>query len=176
MIMPRGQQLLLPANPLFVLLTLIAALFANMVVNISLVGNASWMPDFLALVLAFWCVHQPRLVGIGVAFFFGVATDVHQASLLGQHAMSYTALGFMGIMVHRRLLWFTVPSQAMQVLPLFAVAHALELTMRMMSGALFPGWMILLPPLLEAVLWPVVSVLLLAPQRRAPSPDVNRPL
>jgi rod shape-determining protein MreD len=176
MIMPRGQQLLLPANPLFVLLTLLAALFANMVVNISLVGNAAWMPDFLALVLVFWCVHQPRLVGIGVAFFFGVATDVHQASLMGQHAMSYTALGFMAIMVHRRLLWFTVPSQAMQVLPLFAVAHALELTVRMMSGALFPGWMILLPPLFEAVLWPVVSVLLLAPQRRAPSPDLNRPL
>jgi rod shape-determining protein MreD len=91
MIMPRGQQLLLPANPLFVLFTLLTALFANMVVNISLVGNAAWMPDFLALVLVFWCVHQPRLVGIGVAFFFGVATDVHQAALLGQHAMSYTA-------------------------------------------------------------------------------------
>ena len=176
MIMPRGQQLLLPANPLFVLFTLLTALFANMVVNISLVGNAAWMPDFLALVLVFWCVHQPRLVGIGVAFFFGVATDVHQAALLGQHAMSYTALGFMAILVHRRLLWFTVPSQAMQVLPLFVVAHALELTVRMMSGALFPGWMILLAPLLEAVLWPVVSVFLLAPQRRAPNPDLNRPL
>jgi rod shape-determining protein MreD len=176
MIMPRGQQLLLPANPLFILFTLLAALFANMVVNISLVGNAAWMPDFLALILVFWCVHQPRMVGIGVAFFFGVATDVHQSALLGQHALSYTALSFMAIMVHRRLLWFTVPSQAMQVLPLFAVAHALELLVRMMSGALFPGWMILLAPLFEALLWPVVSVLLLAPQRRAPNPDANRPL
>jgi rod shape-determining protein MreD len=111
-----------------------------------------------------------------VAFFFGVATDVHQSALLGQHALSYTALSFMAIMVHRRLLWFTVPSQAMQVLPLFAVAHALELLVRMMSGALFPGWMILLAPLFEALLWPVVSVLLLAPQRRAPNPDANRPL
>jgi rod shape-determining protein MreD len=158
------------------LFTLLAALFANMVVNISLVGNAAWMPDFLALILVFWCVHQPRMVGIGVAFFFGVATDVHQSALLGQHALSYTALSFMAIMVHRRLLWFTVPSQAMQVLPLFAVAHALELLVRMMSGALFPGWMILLAPLFEALLWPVVSVLLLAPQRRAPNPDANRPL
>ena len=176
MIMPRGQQLLLPANPPFILFTLLAALFANMVVNISLVGNAAWMPDFLALVLVFWCVHQPRMVGIGVAFFFGVATDVHQSALLGQHALSYTALAFMAIMVHRRLLWFTVPSQAMQVLPLFVVAHGLELLVRMMSGALFPGWMIFLAPLLEALLWPVVSVFLLAPQRRAPNPDLNRPL
>ena len=176
MIMPRGQQLLLPASPLFILTTLLMALFANMVVNISFVGNAALMPDFLALVLVFWCVHQPRLVGIGIAFFFGVATDVHQSALLGQHALTYTALGFMAIMVHRRLLWFTVPSQAMQVLPLFAVAHALELTVRMMSGALFPGWTIIVAPLFEALLWPVISVLLLAPQRRAPNPDANRPL
>ncbi len=176
MIMPRGQQLLLPANPLFILLTLIVALFANMVVNMSLVGNAAWMPDFLALVLVFWCVHQPRLIGIGVAFFFGVVTDVHQASLLGQHALTYTALGFLAVMIHRRLLWFTVPSQALQVLPMFLAAHALDLTVRMMSGALFPGWTIFISPLAEAILWPLVSVILLAPQRRAPNPDANRPL
>jgi len=168
--------LLLPASPWFIGLTLLAALFANMVANISFVGNAAWMPDFLSLVLVFWCVHQPRLVGIGVAFFFGVITDVHQASLLGQHALTYTALGFLAIMIHRRLLWFTVPSQAMQVLPVFVAAHALELTVRMMSGALFPGWMIVIAPIAEALLWPLVSVILLAPQRRAPNPDANRPL
>ena len=75
MIMPRGQQLLLPANPMFILFTLLMALFANMVVNISLVGNAAWMPDFLALVLVFWCVHQSRVVGIGVAFFLFAKDD-----------------------------------------------------------------------------------------------------
>ena len=176
MIMPRGQQLLLPASPWFILMTLVVALFVNMVVNISLVGNAAWVPDFLAVVLVFWCVHQPRLIGIGVAFLFGVITDVHQAALLGQHAMTYTVLGFLSIMIHRRLLWFTVPSQAMQVLPVFVAAHALELTVRMLSGALFPGWMILIAPMAEALLWPLISVMLLAPQRRAPDPDANRPL
>jgi rod shape-determining protein MreD len=33
-----------------------------------------------------------------------------------------------------------------------------------------------LGPVIESLLWPVVSVLLLAPQRRAPDPDANRPL
>jgi rod shape-determining protein MreD len=116
------------------------------------------------------------MVGVGVAFFFGLVTDVHQSALLGQHALTYTALSFMATLIHRRLLWFTVPSQAMQVLPIFAAAHALELAVRMMSGALFPGWAIFLAPFLEAVMWPVVSVVLLAPQRRAPNPDANRPL
>ncbi len=172
MIMPQGQQLLLPANPLFIAGTLLLALLGNMLP----LGRVPWMPDFVALVLVFWSVHQPLRVGIGLAFFFGLAMDVHQSALLGQHALGYTILSFFAITIHRRLLWFTVPSQALQVLPLFAAAHAVELTVRMLAGGMFPGFTILLAPLLESLLWPVVSVMLLAPQRRAPDPDANRPL
>jgi rod shape-determining protein MreD len=134
------------------------------------------MPDFLAVVLVFWSVHQPLRIGVIAAFLFGLAVDVHQASLLGQHALAYTTLSFFAITIHRRLLWFTVPSQAVQVLPLFATAHGIELAIRMLAGGAFPGPWFLLAPVLEAALWPVVSVLLLLPQRRAPDPDENRPL
>ena len=113
--------------------------------------------------------------GIGVTGL-AAAMDVHQTSLLGQHALSYTALSFLAAMIQRRLLWFKVPSQAVQVLPLFAVAHAVELIIRMLGGGIFPGWILLMAPLLEALLWPLASVLLLVPQRRAPDPDENRPL
>jgi rod shape-determining protein MreD len=172
MIMRPGQQLLLPANPLFIWTSLIAAMLLNMLP----LGRVPWMPDFLALVLVFWNVHQPLRVGIGVAFMFGLAMDVHQAALLGQHAWAYTALSYFAITVHRRLLWFTVPSQAVQVLPLFVAAHALEMSIRLISGGVFPGFALLLAPVVESLLWPVVSVMLLAPQRRAPDPDANRPL
>jgi rod shape-determining protein MreD len=172
MIMRPGQQLLLPANPFFIWGSLLLALLANMLP----LGRTPWLPDLVALVLVFWSVHQPQRVGIGVAFFFGLCMDVHQAALLGQHALAYTALSFFAITIHRRLLWFSVPSQAVQVLPLFAAAHAIELALRMIAGGVFPGFHILLGPLVEAVLWPVISVILLAPQRRAPDPDENRPL
>ncbi|MCJ0765410.1 rod shape-determining protein MreD [Variovorax terrae] len=172
MIMRPGQQLLLPANPVFIWGSLVMALLVNLVP----LGRVAWMPDVLALVLVFWSVHQPLRVGIGAAFVFGLCMDVHQAALLGQHAWAYTALSFFAITIHRRLLWFSVPSQALQVLPLFVAAHAIELTIRMIGGGVFPGLSLLLAPLFEALLWPVVSVLLLAPQRRAPDPDENRPL
>ena len=176
MIMRPGQQLLLPANTLFIWTSLLMALLLNMVQNMGLWGRAAWAPDMLALVLVFWSVHQPLRVGIGIAFAFGLMMDVHQSSLLGQHALAYTALSFLAIAIHRRLLWFPVPSQAAQVLPLFAVAHAVELTVGMVSGGTFPGLLMLLAPVAEAVLWPVTSIILLAPQRRAPNPDANRPL
>jgi len=172
MIMRSGQQLLLPANPVFIWCSLLVALLLDMLPF----GRLPWMPDFLALVLVFWNVHQPLRIGIGLAFMFGLGVDVHQSSLLGQHALSYTTLSFFATMIHRRLLWFSVPTQALQVLPLFLAAHLVELIIRLINGNVFPGWTLLLAPLLEALLWPVASVILLVPQRRAPDPDENRPL
>ena len=103
---------------------------------------------------------------------------VHYPGLesFGQHALAYTALSFFATMIHRRLLWFPVPSQAVQVLPLFFAAHLVELIIRLINGDAFPGWTILLAPFIESLLWPVASVILLLPQRRAPDPDENRPL
>ena len=172
MIMPRGQQLLLPASPGFIWGSLLAALMLDLLP----LGRVPWMPDFLAVVLVFWSIHQPRRVGMVAAFVFGLMLDVHQASLLGQHALAYSVLIYSAIMIHRRILWFSVPGQAVQLLPLFAAAHAITITLRLIGGAVFPGWQVLLAPVLEAALWPFISILLLAPQRRAPNPDANRPL
>src|SRR6185436_6508184 len=156
-IMPRGSdQLLLPVNPLFLWFTLLLAFALNLVP----VGRVAAMPDFMALALVFWNVYQPRRVGIGWAFLFGLLTDVHQGALLGQHALAYTVLSYLAIMIHRRLLWFRMPEQMLHVLPLFFAAHAASLLVR----------------LVETALWPVATLLLLAPQRRPPDPDKNRPL
>lgn len=172
MIMPRGRPLLLPASPVFIWGSLLVALMLNLLP----LGRLAWMPDFLAVVLVFWSVHQPRRVGLGAAFIFGLSLDVHQGALLGQHALAYTVLIYFAIMIHRRILWFGVPGQAAQLIPLFAAAHAITIVLRLIGGAVFPGWQVLLAPLLEAALWPFVSALLLAPQRRAPNPDADRPL
>jgi rod shape-determining protein MreD len=170
--MPRGNELLLPVNPIFIWFSLLMAMALNMLPW----GRYAAVPDFLAVALVFWNVHQPRRVGVGTAFVFGVFLDVHQGALLGQHALAYTLLSFFAITVHRRLLWFTVGSQAVQILPLFVAAHAVTLLVRMVAGASFPGWGLVLAPLLESLLWPIASLVLLAPQRRAPDRDKNRPL
>ena len=173
MIMPRGSdQLLLPVNPFFIGFTLLLAFGLNMLP----LGRHPALPDMLALALVFWNVHQPRRVGVGLAFIFGMMMDVHEGALLGQHALAYTLLSFGAIMMHRRLLWFGLSEQALQVLPLFAGATLVSLAVRLAVGGMFPGWSLLLAPLFEALLWPLASLLLLAPQRRAPDPDENRPL
>ena len=173
MIMPRGSdQLLLPLNPLFMWFTLLTALLLNMLPT----GRHPAVPDFLAVALVFWSVHQPLRVGVGVAFLFGLMMDVHSAGLLGQHALAYTLLSFLSITVHRRLLWFGVSWQALQLLPLFAGAHAVSVITRLLAGGMWPGWGVALAPVFEALLWPLAHWMLLAPQRRPPDRDENRPL
>ena len=173
MIMPRPEDtLLLPANPLFIWSTLVVALLINLIP----LGRVPAMPDLLALALVFWNVHQPRRVGVGLAFLFGLMMDVHDGAVLGQHALAYTLLSYFATTIHRRLLWFTVPSQAVQILPLFFAAHAVSLIVRLLAGGSFPGWNLMFAPFIESLLWPVASVMLLAPQRRPPDPDENRPL
>ncbi len=173
MIMPRSSdQLLLPVNPLFLWFTLLTALALNLVP----LGRHPAVPDVLALALVFWNVHQVRRVSVGVAFMFGLVMDVHDGAILGQHALAYTLLGFVATTIHRRLLWFTLPSQALQILPLFVAVHLISFTVRMIAGGMLPGWQALLAPVFESLLWPLATWLLLAPQRRAPDRDQNRPL
>jgi rod shape-determining protein MreD len=171
--MPRGSgQLLLPVNPLFIWFSLLLAFGFNLIP----LGRTSALPDLLALVLVFWNVQQPRRVGLGTAFVFGLMMDVHESAVLGQHALAYTLLSFFAITIHRRLLWFDLLTQALHILPLFLAAHAVSLAVRMLVGGMFPGWELMLAPVFESLLWPVVSLLLLAPQRRPPDSDKNRPL
>lgn len=168
----RGEVLLLAARPWFIWATLLAALLLELMP----LGRHAWLPDLMAVTLVFWAVHQPRRVGIGAGFVFGLLIDSQHAALLGEHALAYSLLAFFAVMLHRRLLWFSLPQQALQVLPLFVAARLLEFLVAMMAGGSAPGLSFLAAPVLQAALWPLLSWLLLAPQRRPPAPDQDRPL
>ena len=176
MIMPRGEALLLPARTWFIVVTLLLGLLVNMLQNMGLWGNAAWTPDILAVVLVFWCVQQPRRVGIGVCFGLGLLADVHQSALLGQHALSFSVMGFLALLMHRRMQWFTGSSQAPQILPIFVLGALLDVLVRYVAGRDLPDWSMVLAPLLEAILWVPLSHLLLLPQRGAHDLDENRPI
>jgi rod shape-determining protein MreD len=135
-----------------------------------------WLPDVLAIVVVFWNVYQPRRVGVVLAFVLGLALDVHESALLGQNALSYVVLSSLALAVQRRMLWFPLREQTLQIVPLFLAASLLEWATRLIVHDVWPHWSQLLVPFIQAALWPLVGALLLAPQRRAFDPDNIRPL
>ena len=173
MIMPAGRPLLMPANPRFIALTVVMGLLMNMLLGLT---GWRWLPDILAIVVVFWNVYQPRRVGLVFAFVLGLALDVHESALLGQSALSYVLLSGRAIAAGRRLLWFPLREQALQIAPLFVLASLLEWATRLIVQDASPHWSQLFAPLMQAALWPMIGALLLAPQRRAVDPDNIRPL
>lgn len=169
------QYILLPVNPWFIGFTLVFSLMLNLLP----VGRAAWTlawPDFVALTLVFWNIHQPRRVGLLIAWLLGLIMDVNNASLLGEHALAYSVLSYAAISLHRRVMWFSWPTQMVHVLPLLLAAQLVVLLIRMAVGGNFPGLAYFSASLVAVALWPVVSYLYLAPQRRPADKDENRPI
>ena len=158
----RSEHILRPARA-----STIAASFAiALLLNFLPWKDLRLVPDFVALVLTFWCVRQPRIVGLGVAWSVGLLVDAGNGVLLGQHALAYSLLAFVAIWLSRRILWFGPMLQALHVALMLALAQSVVLVVRIVAGDPFPGWAIYAGPLAGAVLWPMVSWLLVLPQRR----------
>ncbi len=168
----QPQRILLPAKVSFIVLTLVLALLFVLLPW----RNTAGVPDLTAAVLAFWCIHQPRRVGIGIAWTLGLVLDVGNGALLGEHALSYSVLAFLALAVHRRILWFPLWQQALHLLLLLLSTQLLTLVIRLATGADFPGWTYFAGSFICAALWPALSFLLLLPQRQAETIDENRPI
>ena len=158
-----AEEILRPVRPAFILLTLFLALLANIVPAPPSI--ALLRPDFLALVLLYWCIQEPRYVGVGRAWICGLIMDVADATLFGQHALAYAVLAYAADYFRRRVLRFPLWQQAVQVAALLALCAALVLVVRVVGGSPMPRWTYAVPPIVGALLWPPLSVLLQFPQR-----------
>ena len=107
----RPQYILLPVRIGTIVLSFLIALLLDFLPW----KDVTPVPDFVALTLAFWCVRQPRLVGLGVGWLLGLLMDTGNGVLLGQHALAYSLLAFAAISLSRRILWFPWMLQAMHV-------------------------------------------------------------
>ena len=172
MIEDRPQRILLPVKASFMALTTLLALLFNLLPWRDVTG----LPDMLALVIAFWCIHQPRRMGIGTAWLLGLMMDAANGALLGQHALAYSVLAFAAVQLNRRILWFSIWPQALHVLLLLLGSQLLMLSVRLWAGGAFPGLAWFAGSSIGALLWPAVTFLLLIPQRQPEIVDADRPI
>ena len=160
---PSSSSILMPVR----LSTIIGSFALALFLNFLPWRDLRLMPDFVALTLCFWCIRQPRLVGLGVGWTLGLLTDAGNGVLLGQHALAYSILAFLSVWLSRRILWFGPALQALHVAVVLLVAQGVSLLVRIVAGNASPGWPIVVGPIIGAMLWPLVTWLLLWPQRRS---------
>ena len=166
--LPRDQEFLLPANTWFIALSLFGAIMLNWL------PWHGWglilRPDFVALVLLYWCTHKPYRVGIGIAWTVGILTDVADASLFGQHALAYAVLAFGGTVLHRRIQMFDLRQQTFQIFPLLLISYATYAAVHWQVRGIIV-WEYFLGCVVSAVLW--IPMTLLLQNLRRPRSDPN---
>ncbi|HTC37967.1 MAG TPA: rod shape-determining protein MreD [Steroidobacteraceae bacterium] len=116
----------------------------------------AFRPDFLVLVVFYWCIESPRAGGLSLAFFAGLALDVIQGVVLGQHALALTLMGAWATHLRLRIRVFSMLSQCLVV---FMLLTGYQFIVFWVDGATgnpvttFSRWF---APIIGALLWPVL--------------------
>lgn len=154
---PNKTEIQRPVGNLYIFASIIVAVLLN---GLPWEGLALMLrPDFVAMVLLYWCMHKPMRIGIGMAWAVGILADVADASLFGQHALTYTLLAFGGVALHRRLQMFDLRQQTTQVLGLFALTYTVYALMHwLIDGDVVWGYF--LGCLTSTLMWIPLSLLL----------------
>lgn len=163
------QEILLPVKGSFIIFSLIMALLLNLL-PLKGVVLTLW-PDFIALVVLYWCINQPQRVGMSTAFGMGLLMDVSNASTFGQHALAYSIMAFAALVLHRRLRVFGLLKQAPQIGLMLLIGQSVILLTGLLDGSHFPGWDFFLASATGTLLWPLLSSLLRISQRSKSDSD-----
>jgi rod shape-determining protein MreD len=114
----------------------------------------AFRPDFLVLVVFYWSIESPRAGGLTLAFMSGLALDVIQGVVLGQHALALTLMAAWATHLRLRIRVFSVLSQCLVI---FALLTGYQFVLFWIDGATgnpvttFGRW---LAPVIGALIWP----------------------
>lgn len=150
-------------DSLFVFVTLIAALTLSILPMPSLPGWASgydYRPQWVTLILIYWCLVRPARFGVFTGFALGLAQDVISGALLGEHALSLSLIAYLVGELHRRIRAFPLWQQAVAVWLLLLLQRLLSIWILGATGQPTPTLTYWLPTLVGMLLWPWLSLLL----------------
>jgi rod shape-determining protein MreD len=125
-----------------------------------------YRPEWVALVLIYWCLAIPERVGVGIGWFMGLILDVSSGAILGQYALSHAAVAFVALKLHQRVRVFPMWQQAMTVMFLIIMHQVIVLWIKGIIGQQINTLTYWLPSVVSMLLWPWLYILLRDLRRR----------
>jgi rod shape-determining protein MreD len=138
--------------------TVLLALF------LSVVPVPGWFdaarPAFLVLTVLYWSIAVPRAGGLILGWMAGLALDIFQGSLLGQHALALSLVTYLAVREHQKIRSKPVFQQSLIVMGLLFVYEFVVFAIDGWSGHVLFGPLRWLQILTGALLWPLAAALL----------------
>jgi rod shape-determining protein MreD len=113
-------------------------------------------PEWVTMVLIYWCLALPTRIGVGVGFSVGLILDVARGAILGQNALALTIVALLIVQLHQRVRVYPRWQQALTVLMLVALSQMLGLWVRGAVGQPPETWSYWLPSFTSMLIWPLV--------------------
>ncbi|MBU2891771.1 rod shape-determining protein MreD [Colwellia sp. D2M02] len=145
-------------NGIIIIFSLLIALMAS-IMPMPLAFDA-FRPDWVLIVLVYWCLALPSKINIITAWLMGFLLDVLLGSTLGIHAAAMALTMYIVVVNFQKIRNFSVWQQALIIGVLAALYHLIVFWLqRFLSDAVFlPSY--LYPVITSIILWPWVFLLL----------------
>lgn len=119
---------------------------------------AAFRPDWVAVVLLYWSLVEPRRYGLFSAFGVGIALDTLSGSLFGQHALALLVITYLSQRLYLQIRTFPASQVATIVISLLALYELVLLLVDGFAGRQVPFIERWGPVLTGGALWLVVLV------------------
>ncbi len=123
-------------------------------------------PDWVGLVLIYWCLATPERVSVGTGWTLGFIQDVLYGSLLGSNALAKSLIAYVAVRLHLQLRMFPRWQQAVAVFGLLAANQLLVLWIRGAIGQAPTTISYWTPSVVGMLVWPWLFVILRDIRRR----------
>jgi len=117
-------------------------------------------PEWVSMVLIYWCMALPSRVGVGIGWLVGLFLDVIHGAVLGQYALSLALIAYFTLTLHQRLRVYPLVQQSLVVLMLILLQQLLITWIKGFLGQTPDSLGYWLPSLSSMLLWAWVFIIL----------------
>ena len=121
---------------------------------------AAYRPQWVALILIYWCMTLPERIGVGVGWTTGLLLDVLTGTLLGQHALGFSVVAYIMLKLHLRVRVMPLRQQVFTIFVLLLVERLLALWSTGAANYPTPSLWYWATPVVGTLLWPWVYIVL----------------
>lgn len=125
-----------------------------------------YRPEWVVLVLIYWCLFLPQRIGVVSGWFAGLLMDALTGAVLGQYALALALVAYIILRWQRRIRQQTLWQQALNVLCLIALVQFLEAWVRGLNSHFIGSVRFWMPAVTSMLLWPWLAVVLRDIQQR----------
>lgn len=142
------------------LILLIASLFAGLLVAVMpLASKFSLLrPELVCLLVIYWIMAAPQHLGVAYAWMIGLLQDIVEGTIWGGHALALSVIAYICLVSYQRIRSYVIWHQAVWIFILVGTHQVIVNWVQGMAGYHGSVYLLLVPAVVSALCWPVVSL------------------